>query len=118
MTNHLATTDSIGLQDLLARLRDELIQDPPDSSKLFFVDGVELELHVDVKREAKGGIKISILQLGGLEGEAGVAREKGHKITLRLRPLITYEEARRRLQQRDPDLDTRLADELTMRPRR
>ena len=87
-------TNTIGLQELLAQLRGELAQETPDSPKFFFIEGAELELHVDVKREAKGGIRISILQFGGVEGEAGGSWEKGHKITLKLRPLITYEEAR------------------------
>lgn len=90
-------TTTIGLRELLTQLKDELTQETPDSPRLFFIEGAELELRVDVKREAKGGIKISILQFGGAEGQAGIAREQGHTITLKLRPLITYEEARQQL---------------------
>lgn len=87
----------IGLSELLEQLKTELMQETPDSPKLFFVESAEIELHVDVKREAKGGIKVSVLQFGGVEAGGGVARNEGHKITLKLVPLVTYEEARAHL---------------------
>lgn len=97
MTTQPTKSDSIGLQDLLFQLREELILDASQPPRLFFIDGVELELYVEFKRETKGGVKISILQFGGVEGETGIGRERGHRITLKLRPLITYEEVREQL---------------------
>jgi len=87
----------IGLQEMIEQLKKELLQDSPDSPRLFFIEGVEIELHVTAKRAAKGGIQISVLQFGGLEAGGSAEREKGHKITLKLLPLVTYEEARQRL---------------------
>lgn len=79
------------------------MQETPDSPKLFFVASAEIELHVDVKREAKGGIKVSVLQLGGVEAGGGAAWNEGHKITLKLVPLVTYEEVRAHLTPADQE---------------
>ena len=87
-------TTSIGLQELLAQLRDELTQETPDSPKLFFIDGVESNYTWMSSVRPKGESRSLSYSSAAWRGEAGVARERGHKITLKLRPLITYEEAR------------------------
>jgi len=55
---------------------------------------VEIELYLAVRREGNAGIKISVLQFGGPEGGVTKSREEGDKITLRLKPLVSYEEAK------------------------
>ncbi|MBN1177751.1 MAG: hypothetical protein JXD18_00955 [Anaerolineae bacterium] len=87
--------EKIGLHELLKQLRAELMEETPSTDKLFFVEGAEIELYVTATREAQGGIDISVLTFGGLEAGASTGREQGHKVTLKLKPLITYEEARK-----------------------
>ncbi len=96
----------ISLHELIDHVRQELRKEPEDPSKLFFVERVDLELRVDVAREASGGVKISVLQLAGVEAGGSATLEKGHIIKLALLPLITYEEARAQLGGEEP---TRLA---------
>ena len=108
-------TKEIGLQDLLSQLKAEPMQETPDSPRLFFIESAEIEVHVDIQREARGGIRISVLQLGGLEAGASAGKERGHKIILRLVPLITYEEAREQLHGDDTQ---RVVEAATKKPRR
>jgi hypothetical protein len=107
-------TKEIGLQDLLSQLKAELMQETPDSPRLFFIESAEIEVHVGIRREAQGGIRISVLQLGGVEAGASTGKERGHKITLRLVPLITYEEARKQLRGDDTK---RVVEAVTKEPR-
>lgn len=100
-------TAQIGLRDLLKQLREELTEDT-SQPKVFFIDGVEIELQVAIKREGSGNVKISVLQFAGIEGGASSSLEKGHKITLQLRPLMTYDEARQQLKGEPTDLAVRL----------
>lgn len=94
--------DEIGLQELIDHVKEGLRKEAQDPSRLFFVERVELELHVDVKREASGGLKISVLQLAGLEAGGAATLERGHVIKLALLPLVTYEEARAELSRGEP----------------
>lgn len=100
----------IGIREILDQLREELFQHTTASPKLFFIEGAEVELSITVKREMQGGIKISIVQFGGPEAGVSKAQEQGHKITLKLKPLISYEEARATLsdQERQKQLDALL----------
>lgn len=106
----------IGLRDLLKQLREELTEDTPQS-RLFFIDSVEIELRVDIKRQGSGGIHVSILPVAGVEGGVSSALEKGHRITMKLRPLVAYEEARQRLYQGRIDPDDPIVTRLTKDPR-
>ncbi len=90
-------SEGIGLHEVIAQIKAELFQEVPESPKAFFVEGVEIEVHVTAKRTAKGGLQISVLQFAGLEAGGSGEREKGHRVTLRLRPLMTYEEVRQQL---------------------
>lgn len=84
----------IGIREILEQLREELFQATTEFPKLFFIEGAEVELNITVKREMQGGIKISVLQFGGPEAGVSKAQEQGHKITLKLKPLLSYEEAK------------------------
>jgi len=91
----------ISLHEILDYLRNELLQETPTSSKFFFVEEVEIELYLAVRREGNAGIKISVLQFGGPEGGVTKSREEGDKITLRLKPLVSYEEAKASLSEKE-----------------
>lgn len=61
-----------------------------------FVDEVELEINVAVTDDISGSGKLTIYVL-----EAGIGgaknQEKGHKVTIKMNPLVTKEEMRARL---------------------
>jgi hypothetical protein len=94
-------SEEIGVRELLEQLRSELLQEKPESLKLFFIEEAEIELNVAIKRETQGGIKIAVLQFGGLEAGASKGQEQGHKVRLKLKPLVTYKEARAALKESD-----------------
>lgn len=91
--------EEISLQSLIEKVKDDLLAPTggPDYP-VFFVDKVELELQVAVTHEAGAGLKISVLQLGGVEANAGRSAEKGHTVTVSLSPIMTREEQRQLLQ--------------------
>jgi hypothetical protein len=82
-------TDSIGLSELIEKVRQELLPDPNKEEKvpLLYVDSIELELNVTVKQEANGSLKICVVDLGG---KASI--DKGQIIKVKLSPLLGKEE--------------------------
>lgn len=89
---------SIGLAEFIQQVKQDLLSVAPGKDKdapFLFVESVELELQVTVKRTAKagtkGGIKINVLGNGGEAGaEAGgeFGRDDVHKVTVKLSPLF------------------------------
>jgi hypothetical protein len=80
----------IGLTELIEQVKRELLT--PDVGAggdipLFSVDEVSLELQVTVHKDAHGGIKIHIAELGG-----DIARETVQKVNVTLTPLLSKEE--------------------------
>lgn len=89
----------ITLQDLIDKVKADLFSPYTDTGKeskivypIFFVDEVELELHVDISYDIDAGIKVTIPQF--IEASVGAGHETGagHKITLRLSPILSREE--------------------------
>jgi uncharacterized membrane protein YdbT with pleckstrin-like domain len=62
------------------------------------VDEVELELQVTVKKEAKGGVKIYVLDLGG-----GGSRDDVQKVKVKLSPVIDKETLLKLYRKRHPE---------------
>lgn len=86
-------------EDLLTPLKAD---SPEELYPFLFVEEVELEVNVAVTDKLSDSGKLTIYVLeAGLGGEK--AQEKGHKIKVRLTPLVTKEEMRARLR-----LDERL----------
>lgn len=93
--------ESIGLAEFIQQVKQDLLSVTPGKEKdapFLFVESVELELQVTVKRTgkagAKGSIKIDVLGVGGEVGvEAGgeVGRDDVHKVTVKLSPLFDKE---------------------------
>jgi hypothetical protein len=95
--------EEIGLQELLHQVKQELLaQSPDDPVPLFYVEGVELELSVLVRKQGQAGIKVYVVDVGGEFG-----RERGHLVRVTLRPLYSREEMRRLIEE-DPQLGPRL----------
>ncbi len=100
-------TRQMTLHELIDQVKDELLTSTRACSSkavypFLFVDEVELEVNVAVADTLSDSGKLSLYVLeAGLEGEK--AQQKGHKITIKLSPLVTKEEMRTRLR-----LDERL----------
>ena len=95
--------EEIGLQELLRKVKEELLapsgQDP---APLFYVEQVDLELSVVVRREAQAGIRVYVVEAGGKAGE-----ERGNVVRVTLRPLYSREEMRNLLE-KDPGIASRM----------
>ncbi len=79
----------IGLKDLIDQVKKEL--SVQSDNPVFWVEKVELELNVTVKREGNTVIKIGILSIGEASVNGKLSSEDVHKIKLTLEPLISKE---------------------------
>jgi hypothetical protein len=85
------TSSSIGLGDLIAKVKQDLLAVTPGQEKeppILCVESVELELQVTVKYEGKAGVKIEVLSFGGGELGGGMSRDDIHKVKVKLAPLF------------------------------
>lgn len=90
--------ESIGLAEFIQQVKQDLLSVVPGKEKdvpFLFVESVELELQVTVKRTGKAGgkgsIKIDVLGSGGeigLEAGGELSRDDVHKVTVKLSPLF------------------------------
>jgi len=103
----MAEENSIGLAELIEQVKRELLA--PSSGEtdipLLSVDEVELELQVTVKKEAKGGIKIYVLELGG-----GGSRDDVQKVKVKLSPIVSKETLLSLYKKRHPERLSELVD--------
>lgn len=82
---------SIGLAELIEQVKQELLSAAPGTTQeapILFVNSVELELQVTVKREGGGGVKVDVVSLGGAELKGGMSRDDVHKVKVMLAPLF------------------------------
>jgi hypothetical protein len=87
----MAEEQSIGLAELVEQVKRELLSNARadrNNPPLLFVDSVELELQVTVKREGKGGLKVNVVSVGGGELGGAVSRNDVHKVKVTLSPLF------------------------------
>lgn len=94
-----ASGETIGLSELIDKVKQDLLfqasQKPNgkgDIPPILFVDSVELELQVTVKREGNAGVKIDVLSVGGGQAGGAVAQEKVHTVKVTLSPLFEKEQ--------------------------
>jgi len=80
----------IGLAELVEQVKQELLSAAPskDNVPIFFVDNVELQLQVTVKREGQGQVKVDVVSLGGAEVGGGISRDDVHQVKVTLSPLF------------------------------
>lgn len=80
----------LGLAEVIAKVKQDLL-DPQflasDSTPLFFVDQVEIELAVKISKDAKAGLQIYVLEMGG-----EVAKENTQTVTITLSSILSKEE--------------------------
>jgi hypothetical protein len=97
--------NSIGLSELVEKVKAELLS-PPNKNKevpFLFVESVELELQVTVKRDGKAGVKIDVLSIGGAELGGGLGQDNVQKVKVKLSPLFDKIEIREFYQKLHPD---------------
>lgn len=92
---------SIGLAEFIQQVKQDLLSVAPGKDKdapFLFVESVELELQVTVKRTgkagAKGGVKINVLGTGGelgAEASGDLGRDDVQKVKVKLSPLFDRE---------------------------
>lgn len=91
----------ITLQDMINKVKEELFSPSEGTQRagkiiypIFFIDSVELELSINIKSGVNGEIKVIIPQL--LESSLGSNKEvdSGHKVTIKLSPIMGREEMR------------------------
>lgn len=92
------TPKSIGITELIERVKSELMQ-PHDTSQPAFVIGeIELEISFSVERSASGGLDLQVVQIGG-----AAAKTETHTVRVRLEPLSTPKDIRKKLSQKQHD---------------
>jgi hypothetical protein len=86
---------SIGLAEFIQQVKQDLLSVAPGKDKeapFLFVESVELELQVTVKRTGKAGgkagLKINVL---GVEAGGELGRDDVQKVTVKLSPLFDKE---------------------------
>lgn len=92
---------SIGLAEFIQQVKQDLLSVAPgkeNDAPFLFVESVELELQVTVKRTgktgAKGSVKINVFGTGGeIAGEVGgdISHDAVHKVKVKLSPLLDKE---------------------------
>lgn len=83
----------IGLSELVEQVKRELLSSAPnkDDVPIFYVDSVELQLQVTVKREGRAGVKVDVVSIGGGELGGGVSRDDVHQVNVKLSPIFSKE---------------------------
>jgi hypothetical protein len=82
--------NSIGLSELIEKIKTELLA-PPHKDKevpFLFVESVELELQVTVKRDGKAGVKVDVWSVGGAELGGGLGQDNVQRVKVKLSPLF------------------------------
>lgn len=83
---------SIGVAELIEKLKQELIHETSKSPELFAISSVALEITFTVERDAQGGIDLQVVKLGADKKTSDVQTVK-----VNLEPLVTPEMARAKL---------------------
>jgi hypothetical protein len=92
-------TTQIGLAEYIYQVKRELMQPEEgvvDPVPLLAIEEVELDIAVTVSIEAKAGLKVYVVELGG-----GGDRSDAHSVHVKLAPLLSPEERMSKLSQ-DP----------------
>jgi hypothetical protein len=83
------------LQQLIEHLKVEILSPIPGPDyPIFFVEKVELEIHVAISYDIDKGVKLNVLDVAGIEVVDGQTSEKSHTVTLTLTPILSRDEQR------------------------
>jgi len=101
MEPDMSSETSIGLNDLIEKIKQELKFSHTDTD-LFFVEEVNLEINFVVSGDIKSGFNVGIVTLG-----SDINEQRVQKIAVKLTPIISKDELRERISSKD--IDTILA---------
>jgi hypothetical protein len=104
----MSESKPIGLAELIEQVKAELLAPPTDTEKaktapFLFVESVELELQVTVKRDAKAGVKVDVVSVAGVDAGSSVGQDKIQKVKVKLSPLYEKEEIKQYYKDLKPD---------------
>ena len=84
----MSTKDTpIGLQELIMKVKQELLRNPTDTQPLFTIKQLELEVSFTVERTADGSLDFSVVQ-----GGASVSQGNVQTVKLTLDPILSADE--------------------------
>lgn len=92
------TSKPIGIKELIERVKSELMQTHDTSQPVFVIGDIELEIGFSVERSASGGLDLQVVQIGG-----AAAKTETHTVRVRLEPLSTPDDIRKKLSQEQRD---------------
>jgi hypothetical protein len=87
----MAHKSEIGLIELIEKIKQELMTKQQDTD-LFFVEEVNLEINFVVSGDINSGFNLGIVTLG-----SDVNEQRIQKITVKLTPIMSKEELRKKL---------------------
>ena len=79
----------IGLNDLISKIKEEILEDQEITTRLFIIGKVELEISFTIERNLSGGINLQVVQSGTEK-----TMMEAQKIKVTLEPIVTLEEIR------------------------
>ena len=84
---------NLGLSELIEKVKTDLLTSSRDKTVPFlFVESVELELQVVVKKDAKTGLEIDVIGIGGGKIGGDVGQENVQTVKVTLSSLYSKEE--------------------------
>ena len=79
---------SLGLVDLIQRMKQDLLNVPPSSEpELFSIDEVTLEVNFTVSGDIESGFDFGVVTLG-----SNVSEERIQKVTIKMTPLVSKQQ--------------------------
>jgi NTP-dependent ternary system trypsin peptidase co-occuring protein len=91
----MARKSEIGLVDLIDKIKHELVVQRQDTD-LFFVEEINLEINFVISGDINSGFNVGIVTLG-----SNVAEQRVQKINVKLTPILSKEEIRKKLTSED-----------------
>ncbi len=85
----MAESNPIGIKELIARIKAELLEEEDDTKPIFAIAQVELTIAFTAERNINGGINFHVVQTGGERKSSEV-----QTVTVALEPLVTVDEQR------------------------
>ena len=85
------SNQTIGLAELMEKVKADLLSRTKENPFLF-VDSVELELQVVLKKEGEAGLEVDVIGIGGTSLGGNVGQEQIQTVKVSLSPLFTKEE--------------------------
>lgn len=100
-------SDELSLQTLIEKVRSDLFEPFAGTEiagkaiyPVFFIDEVELEISVEIRYDGTTGVKVMVPQLVEASLGTGETAGTGHKVRVKLTPILDRVERRKLLEDR------------------